>query len=181
MTIVGEYQQTGRSVLLLMSALLLSGCDLPAAPVPESWSGGDLRGVNHTRFEIPQFSVNGSPGPNIGSFGEGGGACCISLPDKWRPGLKADVEWVVSTSTQVFPGYADREKFKAWKKDYMEGKVKHRTIVDIPDYGSEKCGLTVHFLPCNQIKVTASCWGSNRPEHPVKEPRRMEEPAVCPE
>ena len=30
---------------------------------------------------------------NMGSYGEGGGYCCIMLPDKWRPGLKAHVEW----------------------------------------------------------------------------------------
>ncbi|MTH49012.1 DUF3304 domain-containing protein, partial [Intestinirhabdus alba] len=80
----------------------------------------------------------GSPGPNIGAFGEGGGACCISLPDKWRPGLKADVEWVVNTHAGLvkFPGYVDREKYKAWEKNHTDGLVKHRTTVDIPDYGN---------------------------------------------
>jgi hypothetical protein len=179
MDLRGVLLKSGSLALLLPGALLLGGCDIPET---ESWSGGDLRGVNHTYQEIDSFSVNGSAGPNIGSFGEKGGACCISLPEKWRPGLKADVEWVVSASSEeiAFPGYGDREKYNAWKKNYIDGLVKHRTTVDIPDYGDEKCGLTVHFLPCNQIKVTASCWTYGAAEYPVKDPREMEEPAQCP-
>lgn len=163
--------------LFLFAALLLTSCEQP-----ETWSSGDLRGVNHTRQEIPGFSVNGSIGPNIGSFGEKGGACCISLPDKWRPGLKADVVWVVSTTSDIinFPGYEDWEKYKAWEKKVIEGRVKQYTKVDIPDYGDRKCGLTVHFLPCNQIKVTASCKTYGAAEYPIKEPREMEEPEQCP-
>ncbi|MGS1816549.1 DUF3304 domain-containing protein [Klebsiella oxytoca] len=74
--------------------------------------------------EIPGFSVNGSIGPNIGSFGEKGGACCISPPDKWRPCLKADVVWVVSTTSDIinFPGYEDWEKYKAWEKKSYRGE-----------------------------------------------------------
>ncbi|ROP61539.1 uncharacterized protein DUF3304 [Enterobacter sp. BIGb0383] len=149
----------------------------------ETWSGGDLRGVNHTSQQIPRFSVNGSSGPNIGSYGQGGGSCCISLPDKWRPDLKADVEWEVSTNSDrmAFPGYKDRVKYKAWEKNILEGIVKHRMTVDIPDYGEKKCGLTVHFLACNQIKVTASCWTYGAAEYPIKEPREMKEPAICPQ
>lgn len=176
---IGSLLNSGCLALLILGTLLSGGCDNPAV---ESWSGGDLRGVNHTRQEIPRFSVNGRAGPNIGAFGEGGGACCISLPDKWRPGLQADVEWVVSTTSSVlkFPGYEDWDKYEIWKKKREEGLVKHRATVDIPDYGDKKCGLTVHFLACNQIKVTASCWALSRPEYPIKEPREMEEPAQCP-
>ncbi|EGD5077121.1 DUF3304 domain-containing protein, partial [Escherichia coli] len=50
----------------------------------------------------------------------------------------------------------------------------------IPEYGAERCGLTVHFLPCNQIKVTTVCEGYGTPNYPIKEPREMKEPATCP-
>ncbi|WP_336791830.1 DUF3304 domain-containing protein [Pantoea anthophila] len=59
--------------------------------------------------------------------------------------------------------------------------VSHRTTVDIPDYDEKKCGLTLHFLACTQIKVTASCWTYGAADYPIKEPREMEEPVVCPE
>lgn len=65
-------------------------------------------------------------------------------------------------------------------KKVIEGRVKQYTKVDIPDYGDRKCGLTVHFLPCNQIKVTASCKTYGAAEYPIKEPREMEEPEQCP-
>ena len=71
--------KTSRPALLISGELMLTGCDKPKK---ESWSGGDLRGVNHKKQQIPSFSVNGSVRVNIGSYGEGGGACCISLPDK---------------------------------------------------------------------------------------------------
>jgi hypothetical protein len=31
--------------------------------------------------------------------------------------------------------------------------------VPLPDYnGQDVCGITVHFLPCDDVKVTTSCW-----------------------
>ena len=57
---------------------------------------------------------------------------------------------------------------------------KYKVIVDIPEYDAELCGLTVHFLPCNQIKVTTVCEGYGTPNYPIKEPREMKEPATCP-
>ncbi|ROP61540.1 uncharacterized protein DUF3304 [Enterobacter sp. BIGb0383] len=159
-------------IILLFGTSVLAGYGKA-----ETWSGGDLRGVNHTKQQIYRFSVNGNGGRLNGN------TCCISLPNQWRPGLKADVEWEVSTNDGLvkFPGYADWDKYEAWEKKIKEGIVKHRTTVDIPDYGDKKCGLTVHFLSCNRIKVTASCWALSRPEYPIKEPYDMEEPAICPE
>jgi len=52
--------------------------------------------------------------------------------------------------------------------------------VDIPQYGEERCGITVHFLPCNQVKVTTICDGYGTPNYPIKEPLEMKEPAQCP-
>nr|WP_264673595.1 DUF3304 domain-containing protein [Klebsiella pneumoniae] len=29
----------------------------------------------------------------------------------------------------------------------------------MPDYnGQDVCGITMHFLPCDDVKVTTSCW-----------------------
>ena len=57
---------------------------------------------------------------------------------------------------------------------------KHSMVVDIPQYGKERCGITVHFLPCNQVKVTTICDGYGTPNYPIKEPLEMKEPAQCP-
>ncbi|ESL53754.1 MULTISPECIES: DUF3304 domain-containing protein, partial [Klebsiella pneumoniae complex] len=51
----------------------------------------------------------------------------------------------------------------------------------LPDYnGQDVCGITVHFLPCDDVKVTTSCYTYGSPSYPIKEPVRMKEPAVCP-
>ncbi|QPR12541.1 DUF3304 domain-containing protein [Escherichia coli] len=103
------------------------------------------------------------------------------LPDKWHSGLKARVEWEVDPNTAPLPpGYKDREKFEAWKKVALNSFRKYSTIVDIPEYDAELCGLTVHFLTCNQIKVTTVCQKYGTPNYPIKEPREMKEPATCP-
>lgn len=71
---------------------------------------------NHTSSAISHVKVNGYGGPNISPFGDGGGYCCVQLPDKWKPGLKAHIEWEVDPHTAPpFPGYKDRRKFNSWK------------------------------------------------------------------
>ena len=35
----------------------------------------------------------------------------------------------------------------------------HSKTVSLPDYtGQKTCGITVHFLPCDDVKVTTSCF-----------------------
>ncbi len=51
----------------------------------------------------------------------------------------------------------------------------------VPDYnGQDVCGITVHFLPCDEVKVTTSCYTYGSPAYPIKEPIRMKEPKTCP-
>ncbi|MFN7076635.1 DUF3304 domain-containing protein, partial [Proteus mirabilis] len=52
--------------------------------------------------------------------------------------------------------------------------------VPIPQYDEEVCGVDVHFLPCNEVKITTSCYSYGDPEYPINEPHNMKEPAVCP-
>lgn len=165
-----------RSALLLnsmfMAALLSAGCS-PSARSPSS--AANISGINHVAGQtVNSFTVNGYGGSLTGN------SCCIMLPDKWQAGLKANIQWEVDPETAPsFPGYKDRVKFDAWKKA-LEGSFQlHETTVDIPKY-DQACGLTVHFLPCNRVKVTTSCYGYGAPEYPVKEPLNMKEPALCP-
>ncbi len=80
-----------------------------------------------------------------------------------------------------FPGYADYEKYLAWVKKMDAYTRQHSQVVPVPDYtGQRTCGITVHFLPCDQVKVTTSCATYNSPNYPIKEPLKMKEPTVCP-
>ncbi|WP_159186325.1 DUF3304 domain-containing protein [Klebsiella pneumoniae] len=96
---------------LLAGLLLLTGCAQPAAQAGGG-GGGTIKAINHTKWAINHFSVNGQSGIDIiGPFQGGGGG---------------------------------------------------------------------HFLPCDDVKVTTSCWSPRNVNYPIKEPVRMTEPAVCP-
>jgi hypothetical protein len=57
----------------------------------------------------------------------------------------------------------------------------HSKVVAVPDYtGQDTCGITVHFLPCDEIKVTTSCYTYDNPNYPIKEPIQLPEPTSCP-
>ncbi|KMV67870.1 hypothetical protein AI28_05125 [bacteria symbiont BFo1 of Frankliniella occidentalis] len=94
----------------------------------------------------------------------------------------AHVEWEVDPNPNEYipfkkkgSGY-EEEAYARHKANFQ----KHSMVVDIPQYGKERCGITVHFLPCNQVKVTAICDGYGTPNYPIKEPLEMKEPAQCP-
>ncbi len=72
--------------------LLLTGCAQPAA---QAGGGGTIKAINHTKWAINHFSVNGQSGiDSIGPFqGGGGGGCCFSVPARWTPGMTVRVEW----------------------------------------------------------------------------------------
>lgn len=166
-----------KRMLLVLAALLVAGCSRAG---DGDYTAGDMRGINHTPDVINYFMVNGMGGPNISSYGEGGGYCCVMLPMKWYPGLKAKIDWEVDPETgSAFPGYHDRSKYLKWEKEVKASFRRYSAVVAIPEYGEKRCGLSVHFLPCHQVKVTASCMGYGAPDYPIKEPRKMKEPAQC--
>ena len=152
--------------------LFISGCSQTGG---NGYTAGDVRGYNHTSQGINRFTVNGYGG------GVRGNTCCILLPDKWSPGFKAHVEWEVDPKTaSQFPGYKHWEEYLKWEKEVKASFQKHSAVVDIPEYGEERCGITVHFLACNQIKVTTICDAYGTPNYPIKEPLDMKKPAQCP-
>ncbi|WP_227107288.1 DUF3304 domain-containing protein [Chromobacterium rhizoryzae] len=141
-----------------------------------------VEGYNHTSANINRFSVNRAGGPNIGPY-QGGGkqSCCASLPRQWRPGLMATVEWEKDPNPmspfrrdqygRILPSEQERVRAEF---------TQHRAVVEIPRY-EKSCGLNVHFLPCNQVKVVSYCGGYyGDPGYPVQEPLKMKEPKTCP-
>lgn len=157
-------------------SLTLASCS--TADSKDEPLAGSIQAVNHTTHAINWFEVNG-----YRASGGGGSACCIVMPATWRPGLKANIEWEVDPEPfekikRKSTGFGFDDE--AWDKHEAKFK-KFSEVVDIPRWeGTERCGLTVHFLVCNKIKVTTSCWGYGSPNNPIKEPRNMKEPAVCP-
>jgi len=165
-------QQKNRSTLL---AVLL----LAASPA----MAGTIEAINHTHWAVNHFSVNGQSGIDIiGPYQGGGGGCCYVAPPTWQPGMTVRIDW--ETGAGYFmgsPGYQDRAKYLAWEKKINDLKRQHSKVVAVPDYtGQKTCGLTVHFLPCDEIKVTTSCYTYDHPNYPIKEPIQLPEPTSCP-
>jgi len=139
-------------------------------------AGGNIQAINHTLNNINWLSVNG-----YRADGGGGRSCCIILPTKWRPGLKANIEWEVDLNPFAESPPLGTNEFREFMKTHKAKYQYHRAIVDIPEWsGTDSCGLSVHFLTCNKIKVTTSCWGYGSPNNPIEEPLDMKESAVCP-
>ncbi|WP_439351281.1 DUF3304 domain-containing protein [Duffyella sp. Ts4] len=186
---------------VLGAILLLAGCGQQHAEY--HGGGGTLEAINHTKRAI-QFSVNGQSGiDNIGPFQGGGGGCCFGAPSTWYPGMTVRVDWETSVAfasdipeipqpkrpdlahldvkTADLKAIEYAEKYQVWRQKVKSLNKQHSKIVPVPDYtGQKTCGITVHFLPCDQVKVTTSCADYGNPRHPIKEPLEMEEPKVCP-
>ncbi|WP_226478237.1 DUF3304 domain-containing protein [Pseudomonas sp. MWU16-30323] len=156
--------------------VLLAGCSLGES----KFLAGDLNGVNHTSAAINYFSVNGYGGANISPHGYGGGMCCAMLPRYWQPGLKLKVEWEIDPNPNAHLPALGSDLYLAAYAIHEANYQQHSTIVDLPPYEDSLCALEVHFLPCNKVKVSTSCWRYPSPNSPIKEPLEMKEPAVCP-
>ncbi|WP_375154627.1 DUF3304 domain-containing protein [Pseudomonas brassicacearum] len=154
--------------------LMLHGC----SSAENEMAGGNIEAVNHTLNAINWLSVNG-----YRADGGGGSSCCVIMPTKWRPGLSADIEWEVDPNRfakikQKTTGFGfDEEAWAAHKAKFQ----RHSATVEIPEWpGTQSCDLKVHFLTCNQVKVTTACAVYGQPNYPIKELLEMKEPAVCP-
>jgi hypothetical protein len=160
------------SVILTM--LMVSGC---SGAANDDYTAGDIRAENHVAGQsINWFRVNGYGAPGLG-----GGVCCIMLPRKWTPDLKARIEWEVDPDPYAHLPPLGTDEFREAYARHAENYKKHSAVVDIPRYGKSRCGITIHFLPCNQVKVTTVCDGYGTPNYPIKEPLNMKEPAQCPQ
>jgi hypothetical protein len=146
-----------------------------------------LEAINHTHWAINRFSVDGRSGIDIiGPYQGGGGGCCYIAPARWKPGMTVRVDWEtgasgISALADEFPGFGDWPKYLDWV-DKVEAKKRQLTkVVPVPDYTGQKvCGLTVHFLPCDDLQVTTSCYAYGSPEYPIKTPLHLPEPQSCP-
>ena len=149
----------------------LLGC----AGAENEMAGGNIQAINHTLSAINWLSVNG-----YRAHGGGGSSCCIMMPTKWRPGLKAIIEWEVDPDPFAKMPPLGTEEFKVEMAKAESSFQRHTVTVDIPAWsGTEACDLKVHFLTCKRVKVTTACAVYGRPNYPIKEPKQMAEPAEC--
>jgi len=112
----------------------------------------DISGINYTDTYVSLFTLNGYPGPNVMPYRDGGGVCCISVPEKWKPGMTVTVKWTDKRNANPIP----------WKTK----------VVEVPQYGLEDIGhFTVHFFPNDEIKVLVTTKYPGHPEYPFPSPK----------
>jgi hypothetical protein len=164
------------------SVALLGG--LTYALFVQSAQASTIGGINHTHWAINHFSVEGRSAIDIiGPYQGGGGGCCYIAPARWQPGMTVRVDWETGSAyTDGFPGFADRAKYDAWLDKVDSQTRQHSKVVSVPDYtGKKACGITVHFLPCEELQVSTSCYAYGSPEYPIKTPLKLPEPQSCPQ
>ncbi len=164
--------------LVCVSGLALQGC---AEPKPKML-GAPIEGYSHTSAAINWFSVNGNGGPNLSPYGYNGGQmCCIALPVKWRPDLTVVVEWEKDPDPHAYVNWPPlgTDGYRAAYKVHAAKYTRHRVVAPVARY--ERLGVVdVHFLPCNQVAVSAVAELPGQPGYPFNFPRKMEEPTTCP-
>ena len=168
-----------RSLLVMFIAgMALQGC---ADSLPDRL-GAPIEGYSHTSAAINRFSVNGNGGPNLAPYGYGGGQmCCATLPVKWHPGLTVVVEWEKDPDPHASAHWPPlgTDGYRAAYKLHAAKYTRHRAVAAVAPY--ERLGVVnVHFLPCNQVAVTAGLMMPRSPNYPYKFPQKMQEPATCP-
>nr|WP_225422676.1 DUF3304 domain-containing protein [Pseudomonas huaxiensis] len=143
---------------------------------------GIIKGVNHTHWAINKFSVDGRSGLDIIGPWQGGGGGHYSVPGKWQPGMTVRVDWETGIAfSDDVPDFDDWPKYMEWKQRVNAQKQQQSRHAPVPDYtGQSTCGLTVHFLPCDEIQVTTSCHRYGSPEYPIKTPLKLPKPQSCP-
>lgn len=156
-------------------SLVMAVCAADELP----YLGGDVRGYNHTSSSINSFSVNDYGGGRARPYGESGAVCCAMLPKEWRPGLMLEVAWEADPDPYVDLPPFGTDAFRAFMVEHKKNYRQLSAMVELPPYDDEVCGLEVHFMPCDKIKLSTSCWGYPSPNSPIKEPLEMSEPAVC--
>ncbi|AZD18848.1 DUF3304 domain-containing protein [Pseudomonas chlororaphis] len=165
-----------RLLLGVSSVMMITACQSPSKML-----GAPVTGYNHTSAAINRFTVNGAGGPNLGPH-QGGGSevCCGLVPREWVPGLRAIVEWEKDPDPGGYIkrdqyGQLDTEDYKRHAANYSH----HKVTVEIPQY-SVAGSLKVHFLPCDQVRVSADNIKPGSPGYPYNYPMNMEELKVCP-
>ena len=137
--------------MLLMFMLTLTACSEKMMPA-------GITGYNHSKLHpIADFTVNGSMGSNLNQESGGGKeSCCVKIPEKWHPGIKATVAWVY-----------DRDQ-----GDTNPVPPPQEKVVEIPEY---KHGgrLEVHFYDNHRVLVLVSRCGLGNPFYQMSDKDKL--------
>jgi|GEM_PF-3593201 len=135
----------GYALLSLCSLFALSGCDGNTPTWAVSYGA-----VNHTDKYIVAISINGEGGVLTAPMhGQGGGVCCVIVPQRWTPGLSVTVKW--EEDGKLIRDEKGNIKYFDGAPKYIPGPVKTQTV-PLPKYDKEG-RFFVFFFPGDVVKV----------------------------
>lgn len=143
-----------RRLLPISTALLL--CTSLSACLEDEPEALPYLGVNHTDEWVPTFLINGEGGVvNVPPQGGGGkSACCVTVPKRWHPDLKAKVTW--RKQGHWLTDAQGKEVLRDGQKVLVEGPWIERTV-SVPEYTNKDLAhFDVHFFPGDQVQVKVS-------------------------
>ncbi|HEM8270357.1 TPA: DUF3304 domain-containing protein [Providencia rettgeri] len=158
------------TVLIVLLALTACSPEKKTNMLP-----ANIWGFNHIKGTyVNWYTVNGAQGRGAV------GVCCVMVPEKWTPNQTVVVEWEVDPNAYPTdsPGVGD-PAFKAYMVKHKANYRHYRKVVPIPQY-DDACDVKVHFLPCQEVKITLSCLAPWHPDYPIQAPLDQEEPTECP-
>jgi len=154
-----------RLSLALLLSVFLAGC------LEEEKVGLSYRAYNHTNEHIASIVINGEGGIlDAGAHGEGGGVCCVVLPQKWRPGLSATIKW--QPESDWLKDEQGREVIRDGKKVLVLAPWKERTV-EVPKYTSDELDrgtFFIHFFRDDDVKVLVATRWAGYAGHPYPHP-----------
>jgi hypothetical protein len=134
--------------------LSVSGCSSLASKKQETSENSGVYGaqvgiVNHTGKFIYTTRVNDGGGGNSFPYSAGiANICCVTVPRKWRPGLKFLVGWDMPIGAK---------------------HVYKQKIVEVEKY-DEPGSVYLHFFPDDQVRIVVTSWYGGAQEHPIPPP-----------
>ncbi|SMF12718.1 DUF3304 domain-containing protein [Pseudogulbenkiania subflava] len=148
---------------VLLFAALLSACGSLGANAGGSLSA-PLTAVNYTDWPFDWVGVATVAEPEKAmaadratAFGASGQMCCVSLPEKWQPGM----ELVVQTQDGTHAKSA-----KEWGQEHIP-IINHRVVV--PRYDSSDVGTVwVQLLPGGNVELVVSRFDPTHAQWPGK-------------
>jgi hypothetical protein len=120
--------------------------------------------VNHTDVWIHEVTVDGRGGVLAAeSKGGSGTACCVSIPQRWRPDLLVTIGWQ-DDSTKKLDG-AGKPIIHDGKPVLIEGQKYSRTVA-IQEYKESDVGsLKIHILENRDVVLKVSMLSPFHPDY----------------
>ena len=109
---------------------------------------------NDTNIGIVAIAVNGQGGVLNAAAHEGGGeVCCVVIPKKWTPGLKAKIQWE-EAGHFLTNDHGELVLRDNGSQILVEAPWREREV-EIPRYGEELGTFQIFFLKNDEIKITS--------------------------